>query len=127
MIAMAAAILATIVLLAVENAMSTTGWMVAAAGFAVGGGIGLYVARTVRMTGIPQLVSLFNAVGGGAAALLAIHDLTSGRGVDTTAALDRRAGHHHRRGDVHRVADRGRQAPGPGLGQPDRASPASER
>ncbi len=38
MIAMACAILATIVLLAVENAMSATGWVVAAAGFAVGGG-----------------------------------------------------------------------------------------
>jgi H+-translocating NAD(P) transhydrogenase subunit beta len=87
MIAMACAILATVALLAVENAMSTTGWVVAAAGFAVGGGIGLYVARTVRMTGIPQLVSLFNAVGGGAAALLAVHDITSGGGVDTTAAL----------------------------------------
>jgi NAD(P) transhydrogenase subunit beta len=87
MVAMTCAILATIVLLAVEHAMSATGWVVAAAGFAVGGGAGLFIARTVTMTGIPQLVSLFNAVGGGAAALLAIHDLTAGGPVDTIAAL----------------------------------------
>jgi NAD(P) transhydrogenase subunit beta len=41
---------------------------------AVGGGLGLYTARTVKMTAMPQLVSLFNAVGGGAAALIAIDD-----------------------------------------------------
>src|SRR3954451_10989821 len=43
-------------------------------GFAVGGGLGLYLARSVKMTAMPQLVSLFNAVGGGAAALVAIDD-----------------------------------------------------
>ena len=32
------------------------------------------MARTVKMTAMPQLVSLFNAVGGGAAALVAIDD-----------------------------------------------------
>ena len=32
------------------------------------------MARTVKMTAMPQLVSLFNAVGGGAAALIAIDD-----------------------------------------------------
>ena len=43
-------------------------------GFLIGGGIGLWMARTVAMTAMPQLVSLFNAVGGGAAALVAIDD-----------------------------------------------------
>ena len=43
-------------------------------GFLLGGGAGLYTARTVKMTAMPQLVSLFNAVGGGAAALVAIDD-----------------------------------------------------
>ncbi|MEA2675919.1 MAG: H+-translocating transhydrogenase subunit beta [Chloroflexota bacterium] len=43
-------------------------------GFVVGGGIGLWMARKVAMTAMPQLVSLFNAVGGGAAALVAIDD-----------------------------------------------------
>jgi NAD(P) transhydrogenase subunit beta len=43
-------------------------------GFVLGGGIGLWMARKVAMTAMPQLVSLFNAVGGGAAALVAIDD-----------------------------------------------------
>ena len=43
-------------------------------GFAIGGGVGLWMARNVQMTAMPQLVSLFNAVGGGAAALVAIDD-----------------------------------------------------
>jgi NAD(P) transhydrogenase subunit beta len=47
-------------------------------GFIIGGGIGLYLARKVQMTAMPQLVSLFNAVGGGAAALVAIDDYIRG-------------------------------------------------
>ena len=43
-------------------------------GGVIGGGIGLWLARRVAMTAMPQLVSLFNAVGGGAAALVAIDD-----------------------------------------------------
>ncbi len=43
-------------------------------GFIIGGGFGLFLARRVQMTAMPQLVSLFNAVGGGAAALVAIDD-----------------------------------------------------
>ena len=54
--------------------MSATGWIIIAVGIAIGGGAGLYTARTVKMTAMPQLVSLFNAVGGGAAALIAIDD-----------------------------------------------------
>jgi NAD(P) transhydrogenase subunit beta len=87
MVAMACAIVAAVVLIAVQGQMTVTGWIVAVCGFVFGGGIGLYVARSVKMTAIPQLVSLFNAVGGGAAALLAVHDLTTGRPVDTTVAV----------------------------------------
>ena len=50
------------------------GWIIILAGVAVGGGYGLYSAKTVKMTAMPQLVSLFNAVGGGAAALIAIDE-----------------------------------------------------
>jgi len=49
-------------------------WAIIAGGLAVGGGVGLRLARTVPMTAMPQLVSAFNAVGGGAAALLALYD-----------------------------------------------------
>src|SRR5436305_3667939 len=36
--------------------------------------LGAYAARTVRMTAMPQMVALFNGVGGGAAALVALAD-----------------------------------------------------
>jgi NAD(P) transhydrogenase subunit beta len=49
-------------------------WLIIGGGMVVGGAIGLRMARTVAMTSMPQLVSLFNAVGGGAAGLLAIDD-----------------------------------------------------
>ena len=70
---MAIAIGATLVFL-VADGLSATGWIIIVVGIAIGGGAGLYTARTVKMTAMPQLVSLFNAVGGGAAALIAIDD-----------------------------------------------------
>jgi H+-translocating NAD(P) transhydrogenase subunit beta len=42
---------------------------------AVGSGVAAPVARRVRMTQMPQLVALFNGVGGGAAALVALLEL----------------------------------------------------
>jgi NAD(P) transhydrogenase subunit beta len=45
-------------------------WLIAA-GIAVGTIIGFASARLVRMTAMPQMVALFNGVGGGAAALIA--------------------------------------------------------
>ena len=47
-----------------------TYWLMLA-GIAVGSVIGVASARLVRMTAIPQMVALFNGVGGGAAALIA--------------------------------------------------------
>src|SRR5438132_12045322 len=70
---MALAIAATAIYVA-QHGASTTAWLIIAVGIAIGGGLGLYAARTVKMTAMPQLVSLFNAVGGGAAALIAIDD-----------------------------------------------------
>ncbi len=43
-----------------------------AAGMAIGGAVGAVGARTVKMTAMPQMVALFNGVGGGAAALIAL-------------------------------------------------------
>jgi H+-translocating NAD(P) transhydrogenase subunit beta len=43
-----------------------------AAGMVVGGAFGWVAARKVRMTAMPQMVALFNGVGGGAAALIAL-------------------------------------------------------
>ena len=74
---MAVAVAATAIYLFViphDGGLNVTGWLVIIAGIALGGGLGLYTARTVKMTAMPQLVSLFNAVGGGAAALIAIDE-----------------------------------------------------
>ncbi len=73
-------------------------------------------ARTVQMTAMPQLVSLFNAVGGGAAALVAINDYVKLAGA-TAGLPESHHGHHHprrahRRGHLLRVDHRGRQAAG---------------
>jgi proton-translocating NAD(P)+ transhydrogenase subunit beta len=85
---MVVAVGATLVyLITREGGLSPTSMAIIVVGFLIGGGAGLYAARTVKMTAMPQLVSLFNAVGGGAAALVAIDDfirLNSGAPVDTT-------------------------------------------
>jgi len=57
-----------------QAGVGTYNWLIIVGGLALGGGLGLRMARTIAMTAMPQLVSLFNAVGGGAAALLALND-----------------------------------------------------
>jgi H+-translocating NAD(P) transhydrogenase subunit beta len=78
---MAVAIGATAILIAARQVLDpasfgirASSWAIIIAGVVIGGGLGLYTARNVKMTAMPQLVSLFNAVGGGAAALIAIDD-----------------------------------------------------
>jgi NAD(P) transhydrogenase subunit beta len=72
---MAVAVISTLVWLALKpGGLSTTAWGIIIVGFLVGGAVGLFLARRVKMTAMPQLVSLFNAVGGGAAALVAVSD-----------------------------------------------------
>ena len=71
---MALAVATTLATMLHNGSTSAAGWAVLIAGTAVGGGAGLAMARTVKLTDIPQLVSLFNAVGGGAAAVVAIDD-----------------------------------------------------
>jgi NAD(P) transhydrogenase subunit beta len=49
-------------------------WVLLAIAAAIGAAIGLVGARTVKMTAMPQMVALFNGVGGGAAALIALSE-----------------------------------------------------
>ncbi|MCU0478143.1 MAG: NAD(P)(+) transhydrogenase (Re/Si-specific) subunit beta [Chloroflexi bacterium] len=80
---MVVAVLATLVsLVARDGGMDAIAWVIIVVGFLIGGGAGLYTARNVQMTEMPQLVSLFNAVGGGAAALVAIEDFLRLTGAD---------------------------------------------
>jgi NAD(P) transhydrogenase subunit beta len=71
---MTVAILTTVAVLADDGVITGTGVVVLTVGLLLGGVAGLLGAQRVQMTAMPQLVSLFNAVGGGAAALIAIGD-----------------------------------------------------
>jgi NAD(P) transhydrogenase subunit beta len=55
--------------------IGTTSWWAIAIGMLVGGGFGAVAARKVKMTAMPQMVALFNGVGGGAAALISLAEL----------------------------------------------------
>ncbi|MGH3263479.1 MAG: NAD(P)(+) transhydrogenase (Re/Si-specific) subunit beta, partial [Trebonia sp.] len=68
------AVVVTLILLIHDGSVTAAGWAVLIVGSLLGSAVGLYYARTVQMTAMPQLVSMFNAVGGGAAALVSIHD-----------------------------------------------------
>jgi H+-translocating NAD(P) transhydrogenase subunit beta len=50
-------------------------WWALIVAMAIGGGFGAVAARKVHMTAMPQMVALFNGVGGGAAALIALAEL----------------------------------------------------
>lgn len=73
-IGMAIAIIATIVVAVLGSGGTLWAWLALVLGAAGGAVYGVVRARTVKMTDIPQLVSVFNAVGGGAAAAVAFAD-----------------------------------------------------
>jgi H+-translocating NAD(P) transhydrogenase subunit beta len=85
---MVTAVAATLALIIHTGGITATAWIVLVIGALVGGTAGLYAARSVQMTAMPQLVSMFNAVGGGAAALVGIHDYTlAGASVSATTSV----------------------------------------
>ena len=71
---MTLAILTTVVVLADDKSSTAAALAVLVLGAAVGAIAGAIIARRVAMTAMPQLVSVLNAVGGGAAALIALAD-----------------------------------------------------
>jgi proton-translocating NAD(P)+ transhydrogenase subunit beta len=68
MVGMAIAIVATLT-------QGIVGWWEVAIGLVIGAAIGIYSARVVKMTAMPQMVALFNGAGGGAAAMVALGDI----------------------------------------------------
>ena len=80
------ATIATLVVFAYNAPLNNLGWIIGA--IAVGSLIGVPAARRVQMTQMPQLVALFNGVGGGAAALVAIVEyLALGDGASTAVVI----------------------------------------
>ncbi len=75
---MAVALIATLFIPGIGN----FGWILAAC--AIGGVIGVVSARRVQMTAMPQMVAMFNGLGGGAVALVALIEY-----MRTDATVDR--------------------------------------
>ncbi|GAC1519036.1 MAG: NAD(P)(+) transhydrogenase (Re/Si-specific) subunit beta [Vulcanimicrobiaceae bacterium] len=57
-------------------------WWIGLIGLGAGAGVGIYFARAVKMTAMPQMVAIFNGCGGGAAAMVASAEYL--RELDTT-------------------------------------------
>ncbi|HET9437620.1 MAG TPA: NAD(P)(+) transhydrogenase (Re/Si-specific) subunit beta [Gaiellaceae bacterium] len=65
-------------------------WALILVGLVIGTVVGVFGARTVRMTAMPQMVAIFNGVGGGAAALVALaewHNLADPVWDETTSIV----------------------------------------
>ncbi len=58
-----------------------------AAGIAIGGALGFVAAKKVAMTDMPQMVAIYNGMGGGAAAGIAVVELLTGPRYPSTGGL----------------------------------------
>jgi H+-translocating NAD(P) transhydrogenase subunit beta len=76
-VGMVVAIVTTLLLEGIHN------WLLIVVGGLIGSVVGLVGARRVKMTAMPQMVALFNGVGGGAAALVALAEFHATSGVLT--------------------------------------------
>ena len=81
-VGMAVAVVATLLIEGIGD------WGLIAAGIVVGTAIGIPSARSVKMTAMPQMVALFNGVGGGAVALIAVVEYREALESGTDLPLD---------------------------------------
>lgn len=85
-----AVVMAFIVLFAREISNGFAHWVAVVlliAGIIIGAVAGVVSAKRVKMTDMPQLVSIFNTVGGGAAALVALNDILTSETTPTQVVL----------------------------------------
>jgi NAD(P) transhydrogenase subunit beta len=57
-------------------------WALIVIGIAIGTAVGIPAARSVKMTAMPQMVALFNGVGGGAVALISLVEFREGHDIE---------------------------------------------
>ena len=106
-------------------------YTVIAAGIVVGGALGLWMARAVKMTAMPQMVALLNGFGGASSLLVGGAELLRAELLGRTLPVETR--HHRaarradRRRHAHRQPDRIRQAAGADDGAPDHLRRAEGR
>ena len=72
---MVVAVLMAFIVLFAKGFITIVAVVVLVAGILIGAVAGVVSAKKVKMTDMPQLVSVFNTVGGGAAALVALNDI----------------------------------------------------
>tara|TARA_B100000029_G_scaffold110038_1_gene101682 strand:- start:60142 stop:61545 length:1404 start_codon:yes stop_codon:yes gene_type:complete len=81
-LAMLLAVLATVF----SNDIASWEWILA--GVMIGSGIGIYSARKIQMTSMPQLVAIFNGLGGATSAVVAAAELIRLIDLDESIAQD---------------------------------------
>ena len=81
-VGMAVAVVTTLLLDGIGN------WGLIAAGLGIGATIGVVASIRVQMTEMPQMVALYNGVGGGAVALIAWSEIRHGISLGETIPLD---------------------------------------
>jgi NAD(P) transhydrogenase subunit beta len=81
-VGMALAVVTTLLLDGIGN------WGLIALGLGIGTGVGVIASVRVKMTEMPQMVALYNGVGGGAVALIAWSEIRHGISLGETIPLD---------------------------------------
>ena len=76
-IGMVIAVLTTLWVSDVSNPMT---WALVIGGLGLGGGIGALMAKKIAMTDMPQMIAMYNGMGGGAAATIAAVELLKAQG-----------------------------------------------
>ncbi len=84
-VAMLVAVIATTWSIFAAGDATWAGWLLIALGIIIGSGIGIFLAIKVEMTQMPQLVALFNGLGGGASVFVASAELLGLSDAEATA------------------------------------------